>query len=132
MRVWEHQDHEGRTCAIEVPSLTGRRRVTRLASRVPGVTLIRSPKALSWVREESFCEFDLDGERYSIEEPYGDNSRYWIGRAQFGWHPSFCRIVAAFRESGLWFGRARLGVIALQALAILFTTSACVPSWDTI
>jgi hypothetical protein len=108
MRVWEHKDEEGRVCAIEVPSLMGRRWATYLVSQIAGATVVRSPKSFSWFREETFCEFDLDGARYSIEEPFGDNSRYWIGQSPFCWHHSFHKVVQVFRGSGLWFGQARI------------------------
>lgn len=104
MQVWEHKDDEGRTCAIEVPSLAGRRRVARVVSRIPGAVIVRRPALLSWFDEDSFCEFELDGQRFDIHEPFGDNSRYWIGKDEFGWHPSFYRVVTAFQHSGLWFG----------------------------
>jgi hypothetical protein len=29
--------------------------------------------------EGPFCEFELNGEQYLIEEPFQDNSRYWVG-----------------------------------------------------
>lgn len=107
MKVWEHKDEQGRTYLISVPSLAGRRRVAFVASQVPGVRIVRRPKALlSWFREEVFCEFDLDGTRYLIDEPFGDNSRYDIGRdGPFEWHPSFHRVVETFRTYRLWFGR---------------------------
>ena len=31
-----------------------------------------------------FCEFVLDGVLFEGEEPYGDNSRYWIGPSGTG------------------------------------------------
>ena len=43
--------------------------------------MVRRPRLLSWRREEVFCEFLLGGARFEIWEPYGDNSRYWIGPA---------------------------------------------------
>jgi len=108
MKVWEFRDDKGRTCSISVPSLAGRRRVTYIVSQVPGVTIVRRPKPfLSWFREEVFCEFDLDGQSYQIDEPFGDNSRYDIARNDvFAWHPSFHRVIEAFRSYRLWFGRS--------------------------
>jgi hypothetical protein len=113
MQVWELNDEEGRTFAIEVPSIAGRRRVVRLVEQVEGVRVLRAPRIFSWLREEVFCEFELDGEPYEISEPFGDNSRYLIGKPESGWHPSFHRVVAVFRDSSLWFGKARNARIAV-------------------
>jgi len=47
----------------------------RLLAEFSGATVIRKPKRLfSWFREGAFCEF----------EPYGDNSRYWVGKKEEG------------------------------------------------
>lgn len=99
MKVWEHKDQNGRTCAIEVPSLTSRSRTTRIVGQVAGVRVTRRPKLFSWFREDCFCELELNGEPYHILEPFGDNSRYKIGRPQFSWHPDFHRIVTAFEAA---------------------------------
>ena len=64
MKVWEHKDQDGRTCAIEVPSIKSRNRVTQIVEQVAGVRVIRRPKLFSWFREDCFCEFELDGESY--------------------------------------------------------------------
>jgi len=80
MRTYPIKTPAGALYAFEVPiPLGARRSVCRRVSRIPGVTITRTPKALSWWREESFCEFSLDDVPYEIVEPYGDNSRYWIG-----------------------------------------------------
>ena len=54
--------------------------VCRVVRTIPGATVTRTPNGvLSWFREASFCDFTVDGVAFSAEEPYGDNSRYWIG-----------------------------------------------------
>ena len=80
MKTYDIYDPTNRLLAFEVSNIAvGRRGVCRIIERIPGATLIRRPKALSWLREASFCEFTVDGELYEAEEPFGDNSRYWIG-----------------------------------------------------
>jgi len=41
--------------------------------------IVRRPKFLSWLRESEFCQFEVEGITFVVEEPFGDNSRYWIG-----------------------------------------------------
>jgi hypothetical protein len=82
MNVYDLHDDEGRDFAFEIAnSIIGRRGVCRVVSRIPGVTLLRRPLTfLSWFRESTFCEFELEGVRFSADEgPWGDSSRYWIG-----------------------------------------------------
>jgi hypothetical protein len=114
MKTFDIRDPRGRLVAFEVSNtLLGRRGVCRIVAGIPGVTVLRRPRALSWWREEVFCEFLLGGVRFEIWEPYGDNSRYWIGPA--GAEPavgSTATIVEA-REAF-----ARTGMIAaVRALA---------------
>jgi len=99
MRVWKHEDREGRVCAIEVPSAAGRGRVTRVVGDLAGVTILRRPRSFSWLREDPFCEFELEGETFEIHEPFGDNSRYWVGKPTFGWTSAFDRVVRAFEQA---------------------------------
>jgi hypothetical protein len=82
MKIFDILDAQGRLLAFEVSNaLLGRRGACRVVAGLPGVTMLRRPRVLSWWREEVFCEFSLGGVRFEIGEPYGDNSRYWIGPA---------------------------------------------------
>jgi hypothetical protein len=82
MKTFDISDAQGRLFAFEVSNtLLGRRGACRVVAGIPGVTILRRPQVLSWWREEVFCEFSLGGVRFGICEPYGDNSRYWIGPA---------------------------------------------------
>jgi hypothetical protein len=79
MRIRPLEHESGRLVAFEIPvPLLGRRWICNKISQIPGAEIIRSPKSLSWIREESFCEFALGGVTYEILEPFGDNSRYWV------------------------------------------------------
>ena len=62
-------------------SRIGRRGACRIAESIPGVTVIKRPLLLSWLREETFCKFELNGLNFDISEPYGDSGYYWIGPA---------------------------------------------------
>jgi len=69
---------ELRAFEVAVP-LLGRQWLVRRVARVPGVAITRRPEIFSWCREEIFCEFRIGDVSFEIWEPYGDNSRYWIG-----------------------------------------------------
>ena len=80
MKVYDIRDPQDRIFAFEIENLgVGRRGVCRIVERIPGAKVTRRPKFLSWFREAEFCEFTVDGESFAAEEPWGDNSRYWIG-----------------------------------------------------
>jgi len=95
-------DKDGRLFAFEIDnSIVGRRGVCRIVESIPGAILQRKPKLLSWLREAQFCEFSLDGEVYAVEEPYGDNSRYWVGPVDPRWLPQTEKVYDAFSDHGL-------------------------------
>lgn len=103
MRTYDMYDADGKLHAFEVDSLRfGRGGVVRVVRNIPGVRLTREPLGwLSWVWEDVFCEFELDGARFSIEEPFGDNSRYLISAEPPGHVPQMERVRAAFRAASL-------------------------------
>jgi hypothetical protein len=77
LRLYDIKDEQGRVVAFEVDNLAlSRSRLCHIVSRIPGARITRRPKFLSWLREEAFCEFELDGFMFEAWEPYGDNSRY--------------------------------------------------------
>ena len=97
MQVYDLRDSEGRTFAFEVPNVfLGRRGLCRVVKTIPGASFVRKPKLLSWFREDVFCEFTVDGEAFEAEEPYGDNSRYWVGPRPPRWLPQTERVRDAF------------------------------------
>jgi len=97
MKTYELLDTGGRIYAFEVNnSGLGRKGVCRVVETIPGTTIIRRPKFLSWFREEVFCEFDLDGQTFVACEPYGDNSRFWIGPEPPRWLPQTESVRDAF------------------------------------
>ena len=56
-------------------------------------------KILSWFREEVFCEFELNGVHFQIDEPYGDNSRYWIGPINKENNNNIEKVIEAFNNA---------------------------------
>ena len=116
MKTYDIKDHDGRVFAFEVDNaLLGRHAACRIARAIPGAQVVRQPRFLSWWREEVFCEFLVGALKFEMSEPFGDNSRYWIGPA--GDDPADMRpteeivlIRAAFARAGgrAWFS-ARAG-----------------------
>jgi hypothetical protein len=103
MRVHDLKNAEGRIYAFEVANHTiGRSGALLIVESIPGVQVVRRPLRWSWFREETFCEFDIDGRRFSIWEPFGDSSRYWIGPEP----PEPCKEIdivrAAFLQARPW------------------------------
>ncbi len=108
MRTYAIHDKDGHLFAFEVSSLLGRRVATRIAASVAGAKVVKTS-----LRCDCFCEFQVAGETFAIEEPFGDSSRYWIGPV--GAHRS-----AAIQAIRSHFETARSGTVAI-ALAILFS-----------
>ena len=87
MKTFDIYDKDGRLHAFEVDSvLLGRRGVLAVVRRIPCTTIIKKPRLFfSWFREDVFCEFSIGDRKFVAEEPFGDNSRYWIGTEPVGW-----------------------------------------------
>lgn len=81
MKTFDLRDREGHLYAFEVNNvLLGRRGLLRVVRTIPSVRITRKPLVLlSWFREEEFCEFTVGDRRFVAWEPFGDNSRYWVG-----------------------------------------------------
>lgn len=70
---------------------------TVVGERIPEVRILRRPKLFSYMREEEFCEFEVDSEAFVAWEPFGDNSRYWIGPKDGKWNVQVDKVRAAFQ-----------------------------------
>ena len=107
MQIYPIRATDDRIAAFEVSNLRlGRRGALRIVQSIPGATIIKKPRFFSWPREDVFLRFALGGTQFEIEEPYGDNSRYWIGPAGNGtdaqdlaWHPAMDPIRSAFEAA---------------------------------
>jgi hypothetical protein len=111
MRIYELHDQRGRVFAFEIGvPWGGRRRVCSIVRKIPGARVIRAPRLLSWFREEAFCQFEIGGVRFQALEPFGDNSRYWIGPTDAPrWHPETEAVLRAFAGASLRGRLARYG-----------------------
>ncbi len=98
MKTFDLTDNEGRVFAFEIEnSGIDRRRVCDLIRSIPGVESRREPRRWRFSLDEEFCEFDLDGIRFVAWEPFGDNSRYWIGPKPPRWVSQIDTIRTAFQ-----------------------------------
>jgi hypothetical protein len=89
----------------------GRRAACRIAASVPGVRVTKT-YSLFTSHEGPFCEFELKGECYLIEEPFQDNSRYWVGPK----HAAFAGSLGVVQEHFL---SSKSGALALVTGAAL-------------
>jgi hypothetical protein len=91
MAVHDIRDKDGRVFAFEVDNLfLSREKVRRIIESIHGVGAISSQK------EEVFLKFDVEGRHFEVWEPFGDNSRYWIGPEPAEWCEPIDRVRAAF------------------------------------
>ena len=107
MKTFGIKSDDGREFLFEVNNFhLGRRSLCRLVTRIPGCVVVRKPNRFRWSfeDEDELCEFELDGVRFVACEPFGDNSRYWVGpKSQKGipskWCPQVDRVREAFVRS---------------------------------
>ena len=78
MRIFDLEDKQGKLVAFEVRNiLLSRRAACKIAKTVPGSKLLERPKLFR--SKSDFCKFQVGSRTFIIEEPWNDNSRYWIG-----------------------------------------------------
>jgi hypothetical protein len=79
MRVYPVVEKNGEIVAFEVENLlVGIRQIARILGAEPQVTVVRVRRLFA--REGApLVRFALAGESFIVDEPFGDNSRYWIG-----------------------------------------------------
>ena len=78
MKIYDLHDPQGRLFAFEIPNI-GRSAVCDLLGSFADTAIKRRPCFLSEFREEQFCDFSFSGQAFRVWEPFGDNSRFWIG-----------------------------------------------------
>lgn len=82
MRTYDIHDEQGRLHAFEVSNaLLGRRQACAVIHDMAGAVVLRHARRM-FSREpdnDEFCEFRVGNEIFVMWEPWGDNSRYWIG-----------------------------------------------------
>jgi len=99
LKLSEIRDEQARIVAFEIENLLlSRRRVARIVETIVGARITLAPRFFSWPKA-LFCRFEVDGQSFCVEEPFGDNSRYWVGGDPPGWQPAFSKVVTAFEQA---------------------------------
>ena len=78
MKVHDNCSRPGRIWFIEISSRIGRRKLARILSAVPGVRITKMPGYFSWLRDEPFCRFELNGRRFFVEATWPAGDRFEI------------------------------------------------------
>jgi len=95
----ENDKHQLHALEIKIP-LRGRLGVAKVVETIPNTVLIKKPKFLSGFRGvEVFCEFKINNKLFTIEEPFGDNTRYLIGSNPPGYCPELELVEKAFKNA---------------------------------
>ena len=71
MKVYDLKDSAGRIFAFDISSsrlALGRAGVRIVISKIPGVKIIRAPTYFEWSNDEVFCEFEVNGRRFVVQE----------------------------------------------------------------
>jgi hypothetical protein len=120
MRIYDLKAPDGSLRAFEVENtLLGRKRACRLAESIPGASIVRRSRLFR--DTDDFCEFTLGGETFVIEEPWGDNSRYWVGTKDEPRTNSLLAVRQAFECHKTWETPLRIAIMAsLLVLAFVF------------
>ena len=114
MRIYDLHDDQGHLHAFEVQNvLLGRSRACKIAQSLPGAQIMKKPKMFGGT--DDFCLFEVNGEAFVISEPFGDNSRYWVGPR----HPSKSQTLWAIRSQFAAYESWRRPMILLVVTALV-------------
>lgn len=119
MRVRDLPSAKGENSAFEVSNLLlTRSRACKVVEAVPGAKIVKRSRLFRDTDE--FCIFTIGPDEFAIEEPYGDNSRYWIGQKDGEPTQSLPLVRRAFEEHKSWLSPLRtlsaVGAVLLAAL----------------
>lgn len=78
MKVSDNCSKPGRIWSIEVSGI-GRRELVGMVAAIPGVHIIRKPHLFSWLSDEPFCRFELNGRQFTIEAVWPAGQCFEIG-----------------------------------------------------
>lgn len=94
MRVFDLRTEDGQPYAFEVENLWLRQAgAIDVVRSTPGVSV--SPADPNRFDDE-FCVFELNGVIFAMSEPFGDNSRYWVGPVEAGHEAELAIVRQAF------------------------------------
>ena len=92
LTVYDISPKPGRIWSIEVSSAVGRRRLARFVSTISGVTMLQWPSWFSWLHDEPFCVFKINGRNFQIAASWPTASRFEISPEPAGCAPEILRV----------------------------------------
>ena len=80
METFTLRNEGNEVVAFEIPSsyFISSGGVARYVGRCPGVSITKVRRPFT-IGDEIHVQFSFKGESFDVWEPFGDNSRYWIG-----------------------------------------------------
>ena len=79
MKTTEIRNEQGTLTGFRVSNLfLSRHGIPKIVSRIPGAQIVRKQKRFRFSGPDDFCEFIVDGKKFLVIEPFGDNSEFWI------------------------------------------------------
>jgi hypothetical protein len=106
MKIYDIQKNDGQVFAFEISSSISRKSLCKTIAAISGAKLIKQRSLIGDIRgEEEVCEFELNDEIFIVSEPFGDNSRYWIGPKSLKWNANteLVRDMFIHAKKFLWF-----------------------------
>ncbi len=114
MRTHILPNTDGAPYAFEISNLLlTRNQACKLVEVIPGAVVVRRSRLFR--DTDDFCEFKIGDAVFLIEEPFGDNSRYWVGPKDGKPTSSLDVVRSAFEAHESW----RAPVRNVLVLAIL-------------
>ena len=80
METFALRDEHNEVVAFEIRSsyFVSSRGVAKYFSRCPGVSITKVRRLFA-LGDEVHAQFSFKGESFDVWEPFGDNSRFWVG-----------------------------------------------------
>jgi hypothetical protein len=103
MRTYDLHSQTGELLAFEVSSLLGVSGAARILEGLPRVRVVERQRLFRGLRDEEIrIRFEYEGERFTVEEPFGDSSRFWVGPESRTPTPRLDPIREAFARARWW------------------------------
>ena len=104
MRTHAIRTQNDELLAFEVSSTLGVSGAARILQRTDGVEILERTRLFRGLRHEEIrIRFVYRGERFTVEEPYGDSAVFWIGPESRQPSPRLAALLEAFARAR-WFG----------------------------
>jgi hypothetical protein len=104
MKIHDLTDSEGRVFAFEISNtFFSRKKLCKFVQSIPETQILKTPSIRSSLKvDDEFCEFETRGQKFVAWEPFGDNSRYWIGPKPALWCEQVSLVKNAFANHKLF------------------------------